>query len=60
MNYLFFSLIFFLSLATAFSQTVEVIVPKSKKEADAILKKAREETRANKLYSLKIKNAVRR
>jgi len=50
MKYIFFSLVFFLSLPTVYAQTVEVVVPKPRKEAEAILKQAREETRANKLY----------
>jgi tetratricopeptide (TPR) repeat protein len=48
MRYLFFSLIFLLSLQSAFSQRVEV--PISKKEIEALLKKDREETKANKIY----------
>jgi tetratricopeptide (TPR) repeat protein len=48
MKYLFFSLIFFLSLQIAFSQRVEV--PTSKKAINELLRKDREETKANKLY----------
>lgn len=48
MKYLFISLIFLLSLQTAFSQRVEV--PTSEKAINELLKKDREETRANKLY----------
>lgn len=50
MKYLFFSLIFFLSLQSAFSQRVEVRVLTDKKEIDELLKKEGEETRINKLY----------
>ena len=50
MKYLFFSLIFLVSVHTAFSQKVEVQVLTDKKEIDAVMKKADEGTKANKLY----------
>ena len=48
MKYLFFSLILFGFTTFTLSQTVEI--PTSKKQVDALLKKAREETQANRLY----------
>lgn len=48
MKYLFFSLIFFLSSQAAFSQRVEA--PTGKREINELLRKARQETKANKLY----------
>jgi tetratricopeptide (TPR) repeat protein len=47
-KYLFFGLIFFTFTEFAFSQTVEV--PRGKSDISALLKKAREENQANKLY----------
>jgi hypothetical protein len=48
MNYLVFSIMFLVFGEFAISQTVEV--PKNKTEVNALLKKAGEENRANKLY----------
>lgn len=50
MKYLIFSLIFFVSLQYAYSQSVEVKVLTNKKEIAAALKKADEGTKYNKLY----------
>jgi tetratricopeptide (TPR) repeat protein len=48
MKYLFWAFIFFVNLQAVFAQRVEV--PTSKREAEILLKKSREEARANKLY----------
>lgn len=50
MKYLFFSLVFFVSLQTVFSQTVTVEVPTDPKRIAEILKQDREDAKANKLY----------